>query len=516
VTNRAGIFATTAGRSFDTAVAPTVDWRGALSDHRTVGAWDLFVTGAATLGAVRNTVVAVHGDPELEGSVLTADALAERFSTDGYQLFARLVGSFALLLLDSKTDTAIAVRDFMGTKPLVWGQGDDGTAVASEPLAIPLLLGVKPRPAERTIELYLDRVNPRVERTMIAGAIAVPPNSTITLCPEHAVNARTPVKVTPLDIDEDEALATTRTILDNAIRRSVGSGERVIAAASGGVGSSVLACSGLEQGIVEAIITHQTLGLTQWNEVPRATLIAERFGVPHHVEKIDPPDALHRVSDEILIHGPSNPTSWPSLATTKPAASLGFDTLVAGHLSDEWLNMAGGPIAHAVIERDWGHLRAFLGEEVASGHLYRRDVPGYVGRLIAGSLRRRMSYPDVVLRRFQWDGIVQRTMNSLEREACASDISLALPFADRDYVVHVLGLPLWFRNRPGEPKWILRQAYSDVLPAAYVNAPIKADFRDLPVLALFKDEYDPDAADEAWATFRSTWADKWREALEEL
>ncbi len=118
---------------------------------------------------------------------------------------AKLHGSFAFVVVDDRVDRVQAVRDFMGTKPLLWGEHADHLSFASEPVAIPLLLGRSAQPDETTIDRYLQLKGPDLRRTMVEGAAALPPNSITTISDSHLVSESIRISVVMHDFDDEES-----------------------------------------------------------------------------------------------------------------------------------------------------------------------------------------------------------------------------------------------------------------------------------------------------------------------
>lgn len=483
-----------------------------MADRQRFGRWTLTVTGNATLDSDGKHALALHGSPLLDDAPLTGTELLAAAGSGWTPLIHRLTGSFAFLLLDHDSGRVRAVRDFIGTKPLAWGERGSDVAVATEALAAPVLLGLPLLPDEGSIDRYLKGGGYRLTQTMVDGVRSFPPNSISTIAASHVVSEPVPVPVEAIDAEDDEVLTETARLVDRAVRRSIVDSTRVLAAASAGVDSSVVAASGLRQGLVESIVTTRTVGLDEWDEVPRATLIADRYGVPQHVVDVPGPDSLHRMTDEILVYGPGSPTGWLSIATIERASELGASSFLVGYLGDEWLSLAGGPVAQAVNDNDWRRVPAYLKAYLDEDELHVRYIPSYLGWLAASSAKQGTTYANRVLDHFHGSGSLQMTLTTIERAACVYDIALGMPFADRDYVSFVLGLPAWQRNRPGEPKWLLRQAFADALPEPYVTSPIKANFYDVVSLALDGRRTGPAAE---WFV-RASWVDAWRQALAEL
>ena len=506
--HQGGIYASTHGGSFD-RVAEHVSWRGSVADHLTIGEWTLTATGGASIASSGGVTVMLHGTPEIDDDEISVVDLAQRWNTHGREFVSGLHGSYAFVALDIEAGRVFAVRDFMGTKPLFWGEHGRHTSVASEAVAIPLLFGLAAQVDEREVDRYLQMYGSDLRKTMVMGASAFPPNTISTVFDAHVVSEPLPVPVQRLELSEADALSTTREVLDRAVQASLRSSQRVTAAVSAGVDSSVVGVSGLEQGLVTDILTSRTVGDSEWDEVPRASLIAKRFDVLHHVVDVEAPETHTGLSEQIYKYGPGGPTAWLSVVTVERAAAVGSDGFLVGHLGDEWLSLAGGPVAQTMFDGGLKHLPAYLRDEVRAQELDRRRIPTYLAWLKGSAIKRGVSYADRVLDQFQGSGSLQQSLLTLERAASDFDIGLGIPFADRRYVAHVLGLPAWQRNRPGQSKWLLRQAYADLLPEPYVTEPIKANFFDVSSQALGGNRTGFGAI---WYQ-RAMWIDVWRQAL---
>ena len=516
MSGRAGLVAVRSGRSSAIDDATSIaKWRGPVTTAIDAGAgWMLAATGHARAFSSEGVTVGLHGWIEGDDGERSTDAewLHSVVVAHGPAALTHRRGGYAVVIIDATRGLAVAIRDFMGTRPLAWGAEGSVRAIASEPLQVPVLLGQHPANDERTTSHYLDTTKPPVDATFVEGARYLPPDSTLRVSDHHLVVVPRAQAIDRLMVDDDDALAGVRTRLDRAVATMGRGAQKLASHASGGVDSGVIAASASSQFPDVTFITHRVRGLTEADETDRAAQLAAYCRADHHIVEIDPFDTYERVRRDILIHAPSHPTMWLSGATITEAARHGHDRILVGQLGDEWLTMAGGPLAHAAWSRRLSPTLAFARYGVAHDGVRALEMAYLVARLVAGGLLRRRRYGPHVLATFAADSWVQRTITGTERLGTLNDIGVDFPFADWDYVRFVLGLDVWQRNRPGVPKRVLREAYSDVLPESYVDDPIKANFYRVPELAF--GGRSTDAA--AWQEIRQGWVDAWRAALGSL
>lgn len=513
MSGRAGLFAVRSGQPLPTErLFETVTWRGDVSARVNAGlGWTVLTTGTAAMVTRNEVTVALHGwVAGFEGATIrSAEYLAELVNLDGLGALKRLEGGFAAIIVDASRGLAVASRDFMGTRPLCWGAENDNRAISSEPLGIPLLLGQTPKPDESTIDHYLAKTRPGVTSTFVAGAFAVPPDAILKFKADQVVVEARLRRIEQIDIADADAIARIRSMLDASVAARLSGSTSPASQASGGVDSGVVASAATNINHTTSLITHRVRGLAEWDETRRAAELAKLCDAKHTIVEMEPAEIFESVISSILIHGPSHPTMWLSGRTTVEAAVLGHDVLLTGQFGDEWLTMAGGPLAHAVWSRRLRPTLAFAQSGISADNVSRADMARMVARLSVSGLVRGRRHGQHVLDTFKADAWVQRANTGIERVGSLNDIRIEHPFADWDFVRLVLGLDVWQRNRPEQPKRILRQAYADLLPQSYVDDPIKANFFGIPEFA-FGGEFK---GSEAWAEIRRRWVIAWRESL---
>lgn len=519
MTGTAGLFAlrthrpTTPLAGLDRIHSLGVHWRGQPNEIVDAGdGWQLMTTGSASVAQLGPITVAIHGWVEDDAGQRTADArwICQLIAGAGIGDLMERRSGFAAIIVDASRHLAIGLRDFMGTRPLYWGARGTDRSFASEPLAIPLLHGERPHADEDTIADYLERRRPTDIATFVAGAHSIPANASVRMSSDLIATTRQPRPIKAIEADEEMALEGTRTRLDTAVEIRLATARRPSAHASGGVDSGVVAASAAHLQPATTLITHRVRGLHESDETGRAAQLASKHQAAHRIVEIDPAETFERVRDDILIHGPTHPTMWLSGATITAAGQDGHDRLLTGQLGDEWLTMAGGPLAHAAWSRRLKPAFAFAKHGISEERTPPRDMAVRLARLVIGGIIRRRSYPQHVLDTFSTDAWIQRTIIGIERLGSLNGVEIEFPFADRGYIEYVLGLDVWHRNRPDEPKRILRQAYSDLLPQSFVQDPMKANFFRVPELAFNGSVTEH----EAWSAFRSGWVDAWRTALD--
>ncbi len=519
MTGVAGLVATVSVDDDDVAESlRLMPWRGLLSGEGGRHATQIRATGSAAVASDGPVSVVMHGwlDEAAGSAIRSAEALLMRYRMNGVDALRRLDGGFAAVVVDEKRKELHAVRDWMGTRPLFFSSDGSSFAVASEAWVAGSCVRSRLRPDERTLGDYIARRRPAIDASFVADVHLLPANSLLTV---NSTSTGGTIVVQPanrLSIqtspDSNEAAKRcVRSAVERAVSlRSAGS-PRLAALASGGVDSGVIAALTASTGQVDSLITHSVKGLESWEEADRAAEIAAKHNVTHCVVRIDPADTLDAVTANVGVHGPLHPTAWLSGATIH-AASRHHDTLLTGHLGDEWLTMAGGPLAHSI--RTGSPRTAFqfglqeYREEGEPDLIAKRAFRALGGRILKGHTHQRAT-----LRRVQDDPWIQRTMLSLESFGCLADIRVETPFADRKYVNAVLSLTPMQRNQPGRPKAILRDAFSDVLPQSYVDEPVKANFYDVPLLGLEARGWD---GTDAWDHYRQIWAAAYRSRLAEL
>lgn len=228
-----------------------------------------------------------HGDTEV---------LLEALKAWGPAALERLIGMFALALWDTQRQTLLLARDRLGKKPLFYARLPDGGLVfASEPRALTAHPGVRGGIDPVALAHYLRLNYAPCDRSLLRGVQSLPPAS-------HAqFDLRSGLRVSRYwDLaakfrekrsfaSDDAAAEELRALIDDAVRLRLVSDVPLGAFLSGGVDSSTIVASMLQQREAGSVLTF-TSGFLEdsFDESPMAERIAAQFGVTHRTQHLDP------------------------------------------------------------------------------------------------------------------------------------------------------------------------------------------------------------------------------------
>jgi asparagine synthase (glutamine-hydrolysing) len=165
----------------------------------------------------------------------------------GDDVFGRLVGMFAVAILDSRRRRVVLARDFAGIKPLYLARWGDGLAFASD---IQSLLQLPPVSTKADAQSVLDYLAHEIvdhgERTFFRDVSALPPATIMELDADTGavLDTRrfwTPPSEVVRDVSFAEAVERTRELFVRSVELHLRSDVPVGVALSGGVDSSSIA-----------------------------------------------------------------------------------------------------------------------------------------------------------------------------------------------------------------------------------------------------------------------------------
>jgi len=242
--------------------------------------------------------------------------LYEEFGEDCVK---HLRGMFAFAIWDQKKNVLLLGRDRLGKKPLYYLHDDKKLIFGSEIKSILQHPDVKPEVYRPGIVNYLAFGYSLDPDTLFKGISKLPPghtltwkNGRVTVCRYWDLEYRPDYSKS-----EQQFLQETEELLSEAIRIRLMSEVPLGAFLSGGIDSSlVVALMALQMG--EPVKTF-SIGFDdqQYNELPYARMVANRYGTDHH-EEIVRPDAetviqyLIRMFDEPFADSSAIPTYYVS------------------------------------------------------------------------------------------------------------------------------------------------------------------------------------------------------------
>jgi len=345
------------------------------------------------------------------------ELVLEAFSAWGEHAVGRFRGEFALVIADRATGRVYLARDPVGVKPLYWSWRYGQLCVASE------------------IKALVPAGSPVSEVPPGHHGWAEPARGT---GPDHSAGPalRPYVDLTRLGDDrppiEDpaEAAKALRLAVEDSIRVRVDTDLTVGVILSGGLDSSIVLAN------VQAMhpdCVALTIGAAGSEDLVYSRRLCAELGVRHEVIDVRPGDiraagirTAIRMS-ELTEYGDiiNAVVSVPLFAR---ARELGVKVVLTGDGSDELF--AGYPMYEMVGET--ASRRLFL-------HMIRN---------------------------------LHRTeLQRVDRVSMGNGVEARVPYLDPDVVELAMRLPLGLKVRDGQEKWIMRQAFADLLPGYILRRP---------------------------------------------
>jgi asparagine synthase (glutamine-hydrolysing) len=239
----------------------------------------------------------------------------------GVECLAQFRGMFAFALWDVTERTLFVARDRVGKKPLHYLLDDDGVAFASEPKAFLADSTFQPRPNPQAISAYLAYQYVPSPLSAFEGVSKLPPGH-FMLVRDGKVRVERYWKLSyakKRQFTEPQACEELLERLREAVRLRLISDVPLGVFLSGGVDSSAIVA--LMASLSNAPVKTFSIGFDEkdFDELPYARLVAERFATDHH-EFIVRPDARDIFSK--LVWHYNEPYADPSAIPTYYLAEL--------------------------------------------------------------------------------------------------------------------------------------------------------------------------------------------------
>src|SRR5712691_1879005 len=349
------------------------------------------------------------------------EVVAEAFGQWGEAAVRRFRGEYAVAIADRTDERIYLARDPVGVKPLYWSLGAGHLYLASE---IKALVSV----SQHGVGTSIGEVPPGRHGWASAGAV---PKFTA-----HSKLARTgtpdgalPGAAEPLT-DEAEAIDQVRATLMDSIKIRVDTTYAVGVILSGGLDSSLLLAHVRE---LHPDCVAFTIGAPGSEDLDYARRLTADLGVRHEVIEISPREIrLADVREAIRI---SELTEYGDIINAvvsvplfRRIAELGVKVVLTGDGSDE---LFGGYSMYSQISQEQQR-RLFL-HKIAN-----------LGRT---------------------------ELQRVDRTSMAHGVEARVPFLDQALVELAMRLPGEFKVRDGVEKWILRRAFTDLLPGYIIDRP---------------------------------------------
>lgn len=448
------------------------------------------------------------------------EAIVHLYEDFGEACFEKLRGMFALALWDEPKQQLLLARDRIGIKPLFYGLGKHGIVFGSE---------IKCIQASGLVELD-------IEATAIADLFTffyIPGPKTIhrnvySLNPGSflRINKDGLIQRQYWDLKEGQlVLASEReyeerllAILRESVQSHLLSDVPVGAFLSGGVDSSCVVA--LMSEVATEPVTTCTMGFDheEYNEIPRARTVAQKFACAHHEQNVTPEPAklltkLAGYYDQPFPDHSSIPTYYVSqLARQYVKVVLsgdGGDETFAGYSRyrrQHSLERIRRSVPAAVLYpfRSWSgnrengalpeRLRRVLhqaaigardgylhGISIADEALRNRIFSADLKHELAGydpldsfrDLYNRAPGPDFFSKISYLDlktYLVDDVLTKVDRASMANSLEVRVPLLDHHVVEFAYSLPLHMKLRDGKGKHLLRKTMTPFLPQGFLDA----------------------------------------------
>jgi asparagine synthase (glutamine-hydrolysing) len=333
------------------------------------------------------------------------------FSEWGEHAVGRFRGEFALVIADRATGRIYLARDPVGVKPLYWSWRDGMLHVASEVKALV--------PVGSPVSEVPPGHHGWAEPSRSAGPALRPYIDLMRLAEDQA----------PIE-DPADAAKALRLAVEDSIRVRVDTDLTVGVILSGGLDSSIVLAN------VQAMhpdCVALTIGAAGSEDLVYSRRLCAEFGIRHEVIDVRPGDI--RAADireairmsELTEYGDiiNAVVSVPLFAR---ARELGLKVVLTGDGSDELF-------------------------------------AGYPGYQQAGAVASRPLFLHAIR------NLHRTELQRVDRVSMGNGVEARVPYLDPSVVELSLRLPLGLKVRDGQEKWIMRQAFSDVLPRYILRRP---------------------------------------------
>jgi len=444
--------------------------------------------------------------------------LPRLYELEGPGFVRRLRGPFALALWDRRQHSLLLAVDHFGMRRLYYATGTRGTAFASRLAAVAAAPGQSRVPDPGAIYDYLNFGFIPAPETPFPAIRRLPPGH---ICHVRQGSSRVEpfwdVRYREQHHREEHAASTLYRLSHHAVSEAVmGLSPRATGAfLSGGTDSSTVV--GLMTRLTGEPVNAFSIGFHEdrYDELDFARLTARHFGATLHTRIVKPEDALDALPGLVDVYDEplGNNSAIGTLFCAGMAREHGVTHLLAGDGGDE---IFGGNERYRVdqVFARYGRLPALLRRGLLESILFRLpdDAPGILGR--AQRYIRRASIPNPrrfysyefhvaqnaaelldadFLRRVNADGPWQVLEGHFSRAAASSElnrlmyldlkltigdndlfkvtrtaelggVSVRFPFLDLPLVEFMGTVPMSFKVRGLEKRYLFKRAFRNLLP----------------------------------------------------
>ncbi len=426
----------------------------------------------------------------------------------------RLRGMFAFALWDGKAGTLFIARDRLGIKPLYYVETHGGLAFASELKSLLRLPRFRREVDAAALAAYLQLGYVPDPLSILRGVFKLPPGHWLDRRRDGSMEVKSYWDPAPFfergteEGSEDAVLEQLRWRLAEAVKLHLVSDVPLGAFLSGGIDSSTVVA--LMASEVGGRVKTFSIGFQEkeFNELPYARAVAQRFGTEHH-ELVVPPesvDLIERITgyfDEPFADASAIPTYLVSMLTSGHVKVVlsgdGGDELFAGYdryvvdyrrrhgdvisrlgMSGLFRSVSGAlpegargkkylfnislprmeRYINSISHHQPGGLEQLLSRDVVA-ELHDADpqvFAPHIARAGALDFPSRLQYLDM---KTYLPGDI---LTKVDRMSMAHSIEARVPLLDHELVEYVATLPSHYKLREGATKYLFKRAIQGLVP----------------------------------------------------
>ncbi len=466
--------------------------------------------------------------PDWRGHSDTETLLAAFECWDVKTALQKSVGMFAIALWDRKERVLTLARDRIGEKPLYYGWQDGKVFFGSELRALRAHPGCRLKIDRNVLAMYFNRGYIEAPHSIYENIYKLVPGTFLRIdalndgVPERVQNYWSLSEVVdraasqPFAGDDQAAISELRSILQEAVALQAVADVPVGAFLSGGIDSTTVVA--LMQAQSSRRVRSFTIGFEEeeYNEAPHARAVAQHLGTDHTDlqvtarEAMDIIPTLPQIYDEPFGDSSAIPTILVSrLAKRHVTVSLSGDSgdeLFGGYrryqrVAEIWRTvnrvpkLARRPLSltlsalsrlrrHSDPGRKAQQFSVFLSAQSREVcyHRYLQQRQN-IRELVYGTTRQ-VSHPNAELPSSFNGGFFESMMfadtlsylpddllTKVDRAAMSVSLETRIPMLDHRVVEFAWQLPMHFKIRQGEGKWLLKQVLRKYVPDEMIDRP---------------------------------------------
>lgn len=434
----------------------------------------------------------------------------------GVSAFSKLNGMFAFAFWDSRRNQLVLARDRFGKKPLYWHRDGNRFLFGSEIKALLAYGGIERKVSLNGLHEYLTFSYVVGDHTILEGVYRLPPAHFMVVrdgqvsCGSYWQLKFQPDSTCP---DEREVAERLADLLKDAVRRRLMSDVPLGAFLSGGLDSSTVVA--LMSQLSDRPVQTFTIGFEEsdYSELDDARLVAKHLGTDHHEMIVKPsaidilPDLVWHL-DEPFADSSALPTYYVCRAArqhvTVALSGDGGDEVFAGYTRyrqlDRYRRMERVPswVRAGVVKPlvrilpftmpGWNYLHA-LGRWRNGALPYDLGLYPYIeDKLYTPDLKHELRSRDPLqsthrileearhldpISRYQYLDTCQYLpadiLTKVDRMSMANSLEVRSPLLDYTLVEFVSTLPVSFKLRGHESKYILKKVTERLLPPSVLT-----------------------------------------------